>query len=83
VEPPEGSVRRQDYPSNYYCINGAIYIANTDYLLKNRGFLSSNNQDWFVMSRLRGIDVDSMDDLLVAEALLSRTTLDEENTVDG
>jgi CMP-N,N'-diacetyllegionaminic acid synthase len=68
--PPPAVTRRQDYRGSYYFINGAIYLARTSALLKERRFLVSGVTALYEMPRERGIDVDSPLDLACAEALL-------------
>jgi CMP-N,N'-diacetyllegionaminic acid synthase len=62
--------RRQDYRGSYYFVNGALYLARTSALLKERRFLVSGVTTLYEMPRERGIDVDSPLDLACAEALL-------------
>lgn len=57
---PEGVTRRQDLPP-VYSLNGAIYIANTEWL-KKRGVFVSNETVGYVMPRERSIDIDTPDD---------------------
>lgn len=57
-EPPN---RRQDVPPAYV-VNGAIYIADTQWLAKNRKFISSDTVG-FVMPRDRSLDIDTEQDL--------------------
>jgi CMP-N-acetylneuraminic acid synthetase len=51
-------------------VNGALYLARTSALLKERRFLVSGVTTLYEMPRERGIDVDSPLDLACAEALL-------------
>lgn len=69
VKMPENSTRRQDLP-DVYSLNGAIYIAETDWLLKHQGFLS-NETVGFIMPRNRSFDIDTLDDFEAAEAMYS------------
>jgi CMP-N,N'-diacetyllegionaminic acid synthase len=68
--PPPAVARRQDYRGSYYFVNGALYLARTSALLKERRFLVSGATALYEMPRERGIDVDSPLDLAFAEALL-------------
>lgn len=56
--PPLQSVtRRQDLPS-VYTLNGAIYIANVEWLLKSRNFLGPETVA-YKMPKSRSIDIDN------------------------
>lgn len=70
VRPPKGAVRRQDYKSNFYFINGAIYLADTQTLLSRRGFVRPGESAMYVMPRERGLDIDTFLDLALAEAIV-------------
>ena len=71
VSPPKGSVRRQDYKRDFFFINGAIYLAQTQTLLSRRGFIHPQETIMFVMPRERGLDIDTPLDLVIAEAMIS------------
>lgn len=62
------ATRRQDLPT-YYSLNGAIYIAQTEWLLKHRQFLNHETIA-YVMPTERSIDVDTAFDFLYLELLL-------------
>lgn len=65
---PEYEIPRQQLPI-YYRINGAIYLVNTDYLMKH-GNLYDKNSYAYIMPKERSIDVDSIVDFLLAEAYI-------------
>lgn len=65
------STRRQDLP-DFYSLNGAIYIARTDWLLHNHQFLSPETIA-YVMPAERSIDIDTENDFLYLQLLLQRT----------
>jgi N-acylneuraminate cytidylyltransferase/CMP-N,N'-diacetyllegionaminic acid synthase len=71
VEPPVGVARRQDYKNEFNYINGAIYLAETTKLLSQRGFINMGETIFFPMPRERGVDVDTIIDLHIAEALIN------------
>lgn len=71
VNPPNGSVRRQDYKTDFFFINGAIYLAKTKALLSQRSFISPQETVMFPMPRERGLDVDTKLDLVIAESLMN------------
>jgi len=62
--------RRQDLPS-VFVLNGAIFVARTEWILSQRDFISSDTVA-HVMPSARAIDIDNEIDLLVAQALLDR-----------
>ena len=62
--------RRQDQPT-LYVPNGAIYIANINYLKHTRSFYT-NKTIGFVMPRERSIDIDNEFDFKLAEYLLEK-----------
>lgn len=61
-------VRRQDIPT-VYRLNGAIYLARTESLLKNRSFNTENTLP-FIMDRISSIDIDDMIDLKFSEFIM-------------
>jgi len=69
-EPPE---RRQLLPE-LYLLNGAIYLAETPYFLREKTFLTAETVAW-KMPRERSVDIDSADDLKTAAHLLSQKGL--------
>jgi CMP-N,N'-diacetyllegionaminic acid synthase len=56
--------------SKYYRINGALYLADWDYLMKNKGFMG-NETYAYIMPKERSIDIDTEFDLKLAEYLLN------------
>lgn len=52
--------RRQDLPSTYI-LNGAVYVARTDWLLKERTFISTTTVA-YVMPASRSVDIDTEED---------------------
>jgi len=61
--------RRQDLP-DVYSLNGAIYLARTEFLLREGGWYSDETYG-YVMPMERSLDVDSPWDLDVADMALS------------
>ncbi len=59
--------RRQDYP-DFYLLNGAVYVAQTEWLKRSRSFLS-NQTVGFEMPQERSLDIDTVDDFLHFENL--------------
>jgi CMP-N,N'-diacetyllegionaminic acid synthase len=68
--PPPAAARRQDYRGRFCFINGALYLARTEVLLRERRFVIPGVTQLYEMPRERGVDVDSPLDLALAEALL-------------
>lgn len=60
--------RRQDTPK-VYRLNGAIYIAKTEALLKNKNWYTENTLA-YIMDRKSSIDIDDMIDFKFAEFLM-------------
>lgn len=69
---PDGALRRQDYPSEFYYINGAIYLVRTPWLMRNGRFFEDNAALLYEMKAHDSIDIDEELDLLVAEVMLDR-----------
>lgn len=61
-------VRRQECPV-VYALNGAVYVADSRWLLQKRNFLSDETLA-YVMPTERAIDIDNKADLLYAEYYL-------------
>lgn len=62
--------RRQDMPP-IFSLNGAVYIADTDWLQKTQSFLEYETVG-YVMPKERSIDIDNEMDIVIFEALLSQ-----------
>ncbi len=59
----------QDLPT-YYHINGAIYICKTERLLKESTYFLKDNIFAFLMEAEKSVDIDSLIDFKLAEALI-------------
>jgi CMP-N,N'-diacetyllegionaminic acid synthase len=70
VPPPAAYAGRQDYPAGFFFINGALYLARTEVLRRERRFIVPGSTLLYEMPRERGIDIDSPLDLASAAALL-------------
>jgi N-acylneuraminate cytidylyltransferase len=55
------SLRRQDLPPAW-CLNGAVYVAQVDWLRSRRDFLSTDTVA-YPMPAQRSVDIDTPDDL--------------------
>lgn len=60
--------RRQDIEETY-SLNGAIYLAKTEYFLKNKSFLTPSTKP-FLMNYEKSIDIDDLSDFNEAEKYL-------------
>lgn len=67
---PDREVCRQDLPKAYV-LNGAIFLADTAYLTKQKTFLSEETRA-YVMPRERSLDIDTEWDFFVLENYLNR-----------
>lgn len=68
IRPDILNKRRQELPV-FYLVNGAIYLADTDYLHQYNGFLGPDTFA-YKMLKERSIDIDSELDFKLAEVLL-------------
>lgn len=62
--------RRQDLPS-VYALNGAIYLARTDWLIRNQGFIGPETLG-YVMPGTRSVDLDTAQDWRWVEFLIEQ-----------
>ena len=60
--------RRQDLPAAY-ALNGALYLARTDWLIQNQGFIGSETLG-YVMPEERSLDLDTALDWRVTDLLM-------------
>ncbi len=68
---PDISVsRRQDYRESFFYINGAIYIRKTTSLCQDKQLIDHGKSSIYTMPFKRSIDIDSLDNLAFAEAIL-------------
>jgi len=67
----------QEMPK-YHNLNGAVFLAKTDWLRNNRDFVGQGTLA-YQMDRNRSIDIDTEWDLVLAEALLGMGVLGKEN----
>lgn len=65
----QASLRRQDLPEAY-SLNGAVYVAEIEWLRKSRSFISGQPAG-YVMPKLRSVDIDDQEDLELAAEYLS------------
>jgi len=62
--------RRQDV-STIYSINGAVYVAKTNWLAKQEHFITAETTA-YVMPKLRSIDIDTELDLMVLQSIVEK-----------
>lgn len=55
--------------SNYYRLNGAIYIAKVDYFKQYKDFYKENSYA-YIMDKCKSVDIDDINDFLYAEFLM-------------
>ena len=67
---PEESYQRQKLPKIYQ-LNGAVYVAKCEYLLREEKLLDMNTLA-YVMSAEHSLDIDTMKDFLLAESILEQ-----------
>lgn len=63
-------VRRQDLPK-VYTINGAVYVANSEWLLDKKSFLTDETLG-YIMPQERSLDIDTEIDLKLAELMIEK-----------
>ncbi|MDP8263018.1 MAG: acylneuraminate cytidylyltransferase family protein [Candidatus Ancaeobacter aquaticus] len=61
---------RRQLCGNYCHINGAIYITNTEFILREKTLISERETELFLMDADKSIDIDDMFDLRLAEYYL-------------
>ena len=61
--------RKQDYKINSYFINGAIYIIKKE-LIKKKQMYSKRNHGFYIMPKIRSIDLDDFEDFEITKKLL-------------
>lgn len=61
--------RRQDFDINSYFINGAIYIVSTEYLNSKKSLIS-NKHGFYIMPKIRSLDINDLQDLEIAKKIL-------------
>lgn len=67
--PPAGaSLRRQDLPTAW-TLNGAVYVADVEWLRRERTFVKAGSTAFWPMPPERSIDIDTLEDFEAAERL--------------
>ena len=60
--------RRQDLPK-VFALNGALYIANIEWLMKNKNFVTDETVG-YIMPTNKSYDIDTIEDFMICEYLL-------------
>jgi CMP-N,N'-diacetyllegionaminic acid synthase len=68
--------RRQNLPA-VYALNGAVFIAQKEWLERNRSFKSAETLA-YIMNGTRSLDIDSKEDLTLFAALILKRTHNQE-----
>ena len=63
--------RRQDFDVNSYFHNGAIFIVSKKIIEKGKMY-NKNNHGFYIMPKIRSIDVDNLEDIQIVKKLLNR-----------
>lgn len=66
-KPLEKTTQRQDYPDNFYTLNGAIYLVSSEFIFSNKTFIVEGETTLYQMSQRNGLDIDEPLDLKWAE----------------
>jgi CMP-N,N'-diacetyllegionaminic acid synthase len=66
---PGNAKQRQDYEENYYFINGAIYIADVDYILNSHRFYDLEDCEVYEMDQQYSVDIDTEQDLVLSRSI--------------
>lgn len=67
----EGIPIRRQYLKDLYILNGAIYISGTDFLIKNKSFLTDTTIA-YEMNEFSSVDIDEENDFELAEFYLTK-----------
>jgi len=69
IKPEIKNKRSQDLPI-YYRLNGAIYISEIEYFIKNNGFLGDKTKA-YIMPKSRSIDIDTKIDFELCKIMMN------------
>lgn len=62
--------RRQNYPNNYFFIDGSIYLSKVSFLKKYNSFVVKNKTKLFKLSQYPSVDIDEIIDLKIAKLFI-------------
>jgi CMP-N,N'-diacetyllegionaminic acid synthase len=71
---------RQDYPDNFYIINGAIYLVATEFIFSRKTFVIESETMLHCMPQTNGLDIDEPIDLKWAEFQLKHASIANSKT---
>ena len=71
----DGFFRRQDLPTAYV-LNGAVYVARTDWLKREKQFVAAETKA-VIMPAERSLDIDTEEDLKTLESMLGGVNTDD------
>ena len=63
--------KRSQELEQYYRLNGAIYLCNIDRLRQEKTFFFRTKCKAYIMSRKSSVDIDTVDDLIIANCYMS------------
>jgi len=69
-KPDHNPAGRQDYNDNFFFIDGSFYFASVDFFKRNLTYFIESKTDLYILDQLWPIDIDSLEDLKVASALI-------------
>ena len=72
-------IRTQDL-KKLYRINGAVYAIKKDFLMKNGRVIDDKSMEAIIMPPERSVDIDELQDFLLAEILMKQLNDKKENT---
>lgn len=72
VKPESYNTGRQSYNNDYFFINGAIYICTHEHLVQSGSLIENEKSLIYKMPRERSIDIDTEQDLMIANFLCKR-----------
>jgi CMP-N,N'-diacetyllegionaminic acid synthase len=66
---------RQDYPDNFFIVNGAIYLTSPEFLFSRKAFIIESETTLYRMPQINGLDIDEPLDLRWAEFYMKNDSL--------
>ena len=66
------AIRRQDYKSNFYFIDGSYYIIDVKFLKKFKKLIVEKKTNFYSLNKTWPIDIDEYDDLIIADMFLNK-----------
>ncbi len=69
-KPKKKVIRRQEFSKDFYFVDGNFYLVRRNFLKNKKTFLKENFTKLFKLKRNWPVDIDNLEDLSVASALL-------------